>query len=169
MLGLPPWDGCHPSVSPGDRDLQLPRAAARRCRRAQAVPLITSNTAGCSVGSLRVAGLISRIHLSRKTVKSDSMGTGEACCAEVSETLLCKRQRDKTPLGPSLVPQHPCWCRGYWAAKTSAVPCPCPASPTASRQMHRGVSRRAFNPRERSLGRNFYFCRNLWSQKASLG
>lgn len=88
---------------PGDRDLQLPRAAPRRCRRAWAVPLMASNTAGCSVGSLRVAGLISRIHLSRKTGKSDSVGTGEARCAEVSETLLCKRQRDKKVLGTSLV------------------------------------------------------------------
>lgn len=73
---------------PGDRDLLLPRAAARRCRRAQAVPLTISNTAGCSVGSLRVAGLISRIHLSRNMGKSDSVGTGEARCAEVSETRL---------------------------------------------------------------------------------
>lgn len=52
------------------------------------VPLIASSTAGCSVGSLGVAGLISRIYLSRKTGKLVSMGTGEARCAEVSEMLL---------------------------------------------------------------------------------
>ena len=123
---------------PGDRDLQLARAAARRCRRPQAVPLIASNTAGGSVGSLRVAGLISRMHLSRKTGKSDSVGTGEARCAEVSETLLCKRQRDKNLLGTSPVLQHLCWGRGYGAAKNSAAACARPASPTASGQMHRG-------------------------------
>lgn len=115
---------------PGDRDVQLPQAAARRCRHAWAVPLIASNTAGCSVGSLRVAGLISRIHLSRKTGKSDSVGTGEARCAEVSETLLCKRQRDEILLGTSLVLQH---LSIYSMAEAMGLPktqqCPVPVQP----------------------------------------
>lgn len=40
---------------PGGRDLQLLKASVRRCH-AQAAPLMASSTAGCSVGSLRVAG-----------------------------------------------------------------------------------------------------------------
>lgn len=49
---------------PWIRTLQLPRAEQGG---AGTVPLIASNTAGCSVGSLGVAGLISRIHLGGKS------------------------------------------------------------------------------------------------------
>lgn len=119
---------------PGDRDLQLWWAVARRCHR---VPLIASSTAGCSAGSSGVAGLISRIYLGRKMGKLVSMGTGEARCAEVSETLLGKRWR-RGCYGPHWCSSI-CWGRGYWAAKTPAAPCACPASPTASGQTHRGL------------------------------
>ena len=135
----PSWQTRQWGRRPGDRDLQLPRAAARRCHHAWAAPLIASNAAGCSAGSLRVAGLISRIHLSRKTGKWDSTGTGEARCAEVSETLLCKRQRDKSLLGTRPVLRHLCQGRGYGAAKNSAVPSACPASPTASGHLQGGI------------------------------
>jgi len=43
--------------------------------RAHTVPLMASKTAGCSVGSLGVAGLITRKHLCRKMGKSDSTGS----------------------------------------------------------------------------------------------
>lgn len=153
---------------PGDRDLQLPRAAARRRRHARAVPLIAFNTAGCSVGSLRVAGLISRIHLSRKTGKSDSVETGEARCAEVSETPPCKGQRDKSLLGTSRVLQHLSRGRGYWAPK----PQRCrelvqPLQPPAGRCT--GGFQGGTDRRERSLGRNLGFCTNFWPQKTSPG
>lgn len=57
-------------TEPGERDLHLPWAVARSCHHIQAVPLVTSSAAGSSVSSLRVAGLITRIHLSRKMGKS---------------------------------------------------------------------------------------------------
>lgn len=101
------------------------------------VPLIASSTAGCSVGSLGVAGLISRIYLSRKTGKLVSMGTGEARCAEVSKMLLSKRWR-RGCYGPHWCSSI-CWGRGCWVAKTPAAPCACPASPAASGQTHRGL------------------------------
>lgn len=74
---------------------------------------MASSTAGCSVGSLRVAGLISGTHLSRITGQLDSVSITEAHRAEVSETLLHERQRDKSLLGTTLLG------RGYRNANTS--------------------------------------------------
>lgn len=138
------WEGpelCHSQESIGScsgQDTDLGTGTSRSCHHAQAFLLVTSSAAGSSVGSLRVAGLITRIHLSRKMGKPDSVGTGEAQGPQ--ERVLCKRQRDKSPLGTSLVPQQLCQRSSYAAAaKTSALLWDCPSSPTTSRQMHWGL------------------------------
>lgn len=75
------WGGpvlCHSWESCSDLDTDLGTGTSRSCHHVQAVPLVTSSAAGSSVGSLRVAGLISRIHLRRKMGKPDCVGTREA-------------------------------------------------------------------------------------------
>lgn len=58
---------------------------------------------------------------------------------EVPEAELCKRQRDRSPLETSLVPQQLCQSSSYGAAKAPAVPRDGPSSPTTSRKMHLGL------------------------------
>lgn len=152
-----------PGQSPGDRDLHPPRAVARSCHHAQAVPLVTSSAAGSSVGSLRVAGLISRIHL-RKMGKSDSVETGEARGTPESALQKAKRQEstgDLTGATAALSQQHS-------AAKTSAVPRDCPSSPKTSRQMHWGFQD-SNEPPGKEPGQELVLLEKLLVPQTSLG
>lgn len=141
-----------------------PMAVARSCHHAQAVPLVTSSAAGSSAGSLRVAGLISRTHLSREMGKSDNVGTERH---EVPQRVPCKRQRNKSPLGTSLVPQQLCH-------SSTVLPKPqqcCGIVPALQNPAGKctGGSKVATNPPEKEPGQELVLLEKLLAPQTSLG
>lgn len=150
-------ESCSDLDRPGDRDLHLPWAVARSCHHAQAVPLLTSSAAGSSVGSLRVAGLITRIQLSRKMGKSDSVGTGEAQGTRESALQKAKGQESIEDLTGATA--------ALSAVKVLPKPQQCPGIVPALQQPAgkcTGGSKMAMNPQEKSLDRSLCCWRSLW-------